>query len=238
MASGTSGRRRTTAQKKKAASRKTAAKRKEENAFIRDEIKVLVLFAVSILLLISNFGLGGAAGEFVSGIMFGLFGIFAYVLPIGLFLVAAFSISNRNSTIAAVKAGAMVAAGFLFCALFQMFGGEKGGEATAAAFYTYSAEQKAGGGFFGGMICKALTGAFGTVGAWIILVALLIICAVIITERSFIGGVKKGSRKVYDSAKEDARRHRIQAEERKTARLKAREEQEKKREVSLIKHKN
>ena len=48
------------------------------------------------------------------------------------------------------------------------------------------------------MICKALTGAFGTVGAWIIILVLLIICAVIITERSFIGGVKTGSRKVYD----------------------------------------
>ncbi|HIT66778.1 MAG TPA: DNA translocase FtsK [Candidatus Merdisoma merdipullorum] len=225
MASKTSGRRRTTPQKKKAASGKAAAKRKEENAFIRDEIKLLVLFAVSILLLISNFGLGGAAGAFVSGIMFGLFGVFAYALPVCLFLVAAFSISNRNNTIAAIKGGAMVVAVFLFCALFQMFGGEKDGAGTAAAFYTYSAEHKAGGGFFGGMISKALTGAFGTVGAWIILIVLLIICAVIITERSFISGVKKGSRKVYDTAREDARRHRVLAEERRAARLKAQEEQ-------------
>ena len=134
MASGTSGRRRTTARKKTAASRKAAARRKEENAFIRDEIKVLLLFAVSILLLLSTFGIGGAAGDAVSGVLFGLFGIFAYVLPIGLFFVAAFSISNRDNTIAAVKGGAMVVAGFLLCALFQMVGGEKEGAGTAAAF--------------------------------------------------------------------------------------------------------
>ena len=225
MASGTSGRRRTTARKKTAASRKAAARRKEENAFIRDEIKVLLLFAVSILLLLSTFGIGGAAGDAVSGVLFGLFGIFAYVLPIGLFFVAAFSISNRDNTIAAVKGGAMVVAGFLLCALFQMVGGEKEGAGTAAAFYAFSSENKTGGGFFGGMICKALTGAFGTVGAWIIILVLLIICAVIITERSFIGGVKTGSRKVYDTAREDARRHRIQAEERRAARQKAMEEQ-------------
>ena len=226
MASGTSGKRRTTTRKKTAASRKSTAKRKEENAFIRDEIKVLILFAVSVLLLLSNFGVGGMAGSFVSGIMFGLFGIFAYVLPAALFLVTAFSISNRDSSVAAVKGGAMILAGFLFCALFQMLGGEKNGAGTAAAFYQYSMEHKAGGGFFGGMISKALTGAFGTIGTYLILLVLLIICAVIITERSFIGGVKTGSRKVYDTAKEDARRHRILAEERRKARLKALAERE------------
>lgn len=227
MTSGTSGRRRTTTRKKTAsASRNKAAKRKEENAFIRDEIKVLLLFAVSVLLLLSTFGIGGAAGGAVSGVLFGLFGIFAYVLPIVLFFVAAFSISNRDNTIAAVKGGAMIAAGFLLCALFQLIGGERKGAETAAAYYAFSSEHKAGGGFFGGMICKALKGAFGTAGAWIIILVLLIICAVVITERSFIGGVKKGSRKVYDTAREDARRHRIQAEERRAARQKAMQERE------------
>ena len=70
MAAGNSGKRRTTTRKKTTASRKTTAKRKEENAFIRDEVTVLILFAVSVLLLISNFGVGGAAGSFVSGVMF------------------------------------------------------------------------------------------------------------------------------------------------------------------------
>lgn len=230
MASGTSGKRRTTARKKTAASRKTAAKRKQDNAFMRDEITILVLFAVSVLLLLSNFGIGGAAGDLVSGVMFGLFGIFAYVLPIGLFLMAAFSISNRDNTIAAVKGAAVIAAGFLFCAVFQMIGGENLQTGTFGEFYAYSQETKAGGGFFGGLICKILIGAFGMVGAWIVLLVLLIICAVVITERSFISGVRSGSRKVYDSAKEDARKHRIQAEERREARRKAALEREKEEE--------
>ena len=225
MASGTSGKRRTTTRKKTTASRKTTAKRKEENAFIRDEVTVLILFAVSILLLISNFGVGGAAGSFVSGIMFGLFGIFAYILPVVLFLVTAFSISNRDNTIAAVKVGAMVIAGVLLCAAFQLLFGEKDGAGTITAFYTYASEHKSGGGALGGLICKALTGAFGLVGTWIILLALFIICAVVITERSFIGGVKTGSKRVYDTAREDAKRYRIQAEERREARQRALEEQ-------------
>ena len=236
MASNTSGRRRTGTRKKtSSASRRTAGKKQADNAFIRDEIQVLLLFAFSALLLISNFGFGGAAGGFVSGVMFGLFGIFAYILPVGMFLVAAFSISNRENTIALVKGTAMVAAGFLLCGILQMFGGERGGEETAAAFYAFSAEHKTGGGFFGGMLCKILKGAFGTAGAWIVLLALLIICVVVITERSFISGVKTGGKKVYNTAREDARRHRLLAEERRAARQKAleareagQEEQEKK----------
>ena len=224
MAAGNSGKRRTTTRKKTTASRKTTAKRKEENAFIRDEVTVLILFAVSVLLLISNFGVGGAAGSFVSGVMFGIFGIFAYILPVVLFLVTAFSISNRDNTIAVVKAAAMVMAGILLCAAFELIFGEKDGAGTVTAFYTYASEHKTGGGAVGGLICKALTGAFGAVGAWIIILVLFIICAVVITERSFIGGVKSGSKKVYDSAKEDAKRYRIQAEERRDARRKAMEE--------------
>ena len=135
MATGTSGRRRASTKKKTtAASRKAAAKKREETAFIRDEVLILVLFAVSVLLLISNFGIGGAAGGFVSSVMFGLFGIFAYLLPIGLFLLTAFSISNRENTIAAIKAAAMGTAFFLLCAIAQLVSGEKEGAGTAGAF--------------------------------------------------------------------------------------------------------
>ena len=157
MAAGNSGRRRTTTRKKTTASRKTTVKRKEENAFIRDEVTVLILFAVSVLLLISNFGVGGAAGGFVSRVMFGIFGIFAYILPIVLFLVTAFSISNRDNTIAAVKAAAMVIAGMLLCAVFELVFGKKDGAGTVTAFYTYASQHKSGGGALGGLICKVLT---------------------------------------------------------------------------------
>lgn len=231
MASGTSGRRRTSAKKKTtAASRKAAQKKREDTAFIRDEVQILILFAVSVLLLISNFGIGGAAGSFVSGVMFGLFGIFAYVLPIGLFLITAFSISNRENTIAVVKAAAMGAAFFLLCGIAQLVSGEKDGAGTAKAFYTYSVEHKTGGGFFGGMLSKGLMGAFGTIGAWLVLLVLLIICVVVITERSFISGVKTGGKKVYHTAREDARRHKALADERREARRKAAEERAKEEE--------
>lgn len=229
MASKTSGRGRTTTQKKTTAKKRTTAKRQAENDFIRDEILVLSLFAVSVLLLLSNFGIGGAVGSLVSGLMFGVFGLFAYVLPVCLFLVAAFSISNRENLIATIKGAAFVLAAILLCAVIQLVSGEKGGEGTMQAFFLYSKTHHTGGGVVGGFLCKILTGAFGTAGSWIILAVLLICCAVIITERSFLSGVKSGSRKAYDTAKEDAVRRRIRAEERRRERQAYEEEHRKAR---------
>ena len=100
MAAGTTKKRQTTS-RKHTTGKKTAAKKHQQDTMIRKEILILGLFAVSVLLLISNFGVGGFVGGFVSGVMFGIFGLFAYVLPVVLFLVTAFSISNRENTIAA-----------------------------------------------------------------------------------------------------------------------------------------
>ncbi|MCI8994819.1 MAG: DNA translocase FtsK [Lachnospiraceae bacterium] len=223
MAAGTTKKRQTTS-RKHTTGKKTAAKKHQQDTMIRKEILILGLFAVSVLLLISNFGVGGFVGGFVSGVMFGIFGLFAYVLPVVLFLVTAFSISNRENTIAAIKAAAMGFAGVLCCCFMQLLTGAKEGEATAKAFYLYSSQEKRGGGFLGGEICKLLTGAFGVPGTWILLSVLMIICLVVITERSFISGVKRGGRKVYDSAREDAARRKKRQEEREARR---REEEEK-----------
>ena len=213
MATGTSKKRRKTARRGTTA-RKTTGKRRQKDSMIRREVVILGLFAVSILLLMSNFGVGGVVGGFISDFMFGVFGMFAYVLPVALFLVTAFSISNKENTIAIIKMTAMVVAGILCCCFMQLLTGSWEAGTTAKAFYTYSIQEKRGGGFLGGMLCKMFIGAFGVPGTWILLLVLLVICIVVITERSFISGVTRGGRKVYDSAREDAARLRKRQEER------------------------
>lgn len=55
------------------------------------------------------------------------------------------------------------------------------------------------------MLCKALS-PIGLIGTFVILMILAIICIVIITERSFISGLKKvgnGSQRLMKEAKED-----------------------------------
>lgn len=190
----------------------TGGKTKTDKEFsFKSEILLLILLAACILLFISNFGLGGAVGAAVSGIFFGIFGLTAYLVPVFLFVCVAFYISNKRNTVAVVKLVAAVLFVLFLCLFIELVVHGDNGQ-TAAEAYRYGVDNKNGGGFIGGLLAGLMTKAFGLVGAYVVDIIVLIICLVLITERSFLGGVKKGSKKVYDTAKEESIRHREQAE--------------------------
>ena len=59
----------------------------------------------------------------------------------------------------------------------------------------------------GGLFVWLCVPNFGTFGSFVIDIVVMIISLVLITERSAILGMKKGSQKVYQSAREDAMRY-------------------------------
>ena len=67
-------------------------KKNTQQSFVRDEIIIWVTLAVSILMLISNFGIGGFVGEAISDFLFRIFGWIAFVMPFILFGAVAFVI--------------------------------------------------------------------------------------------------------------------------------------------------
>ena len=75
-----------------------------------EEVILWVILAISILLFISNFGIGGAIGNAVSSFFFGVFGLIAYIFPVVLVIGTFFAASNKGNRIATVK---IVAAVFL-----------------------------------------------------------------------------------------------------------------------------
>ena len=83
--------------------KKQTKKKQDSQSFLKDEIIILSALAASILLLISNFGIGGFVGDAVSSVLFGLFGTIAYIIPILLFTGIAFVISNKGNSIAYIK---------------------------------------------------------------------------------------------------------------------------------------
>lgn len=172
---------------------------------IAKEASVLIAFALSVIFFIANFGVGGMVGAAISSFFFGLFGLVAYIFPILLFGGTLFMISNKGNSIARVKFIAGVLVMILICTLIQLISGSHADEWTFAQYYTESSAGRHGGGFFGGSICKLFVTWFGTVGAYLIDIVLVIIGIVVITERSFIGGIRKGSRKVYDAHKNHER---------------------------------
>ena len=205
---------------------------------MKDEIIILSALAAGILLLISNFGIGGFVGDAVSSVLFGLFGTIAYIIPILLFIGIAFVISNKGNSIAYIKTAAGAGFTLMVCTLFQLIMNEYTAGTRLFSYYKISSMHKDGGGLLGGIVVSALCPAIGVIGTYVIVIILCIICLVIITEKSFIRGVKKGSEKAYSSAKQDAKKRKEQAELRREKRAQEREqkaaEKERKRKDNTV----
>ena len=232
-----SGGRKKTASAGKNTKRKTdtqSRKTTERENRLWDEVLLVVLLVVTVFLFVSNLGAGGAVGSAVSGLMFGCFGLFAYLFPIVLMLLILFSLANRENWIASVKIGGTLAGCVDICALLHLLSsGDRQIEGLGQIFQ-YCKEYRTGGGLIGGGIFTGLEGAFGTAGAVLILLGVLIICAVIVTGFSFVSSMSKGSRKVYDTARQDMERRREDAKIRREQREEQRREQRTEKKISGV----
>ncbi len=173
----------------------------EKAEVFKKEVILWLLVAVCLLLFISNFGVGGTVGNAVSGFIFGLFGVIAYIFPIVLLIGIFFGVSNKGNAFAIVKIVSAVLFVVFLC-MFMALVVSTDEIATPIEAFSYSMEKKNGGGLIGGGLAYLISNAFGVIGAYIIDIIVLIISLVLITERSAMRGVQKGSRKVYESAKE------------------------------------
>lgn len=160
----------------------------EASASFGEEVVLLVFVAVCVLLELGNFGLCGVVGEFLSRILFGLFGFIAYVIPVYLFFSAAFLISNQYQARVIKK---VVYAGLL-CLIISIFIQMLlGVEAeNMLDFYKDASVAKTGGGLFGGVLASLLVKGLGQVGGYIVLFVLAMIFLVLFTEFSFIDALK------------------------------------------------
>ena len=201
--------------------------RTEEESAITNEIILIGVFALSILLFLCNFGIIGPVGNAVSHVMFGIFGMMAYVVPVLIFLGIAFGISNKGNMFAAFKIAAAVLLILLIGVVLELIGGQVPSmeKYSVELLYTVSADSKAGGGVLAGSLAYLLNHFMGMVGAVLLVIVLAIICLVVITEKSFVSGVRVGGRKVYESAREETRVRKERAQKRKEE-LEARREEE------------
>ena len=205
---------------RKTSGRKTNSGRKKndmQQESFTEEVILWVILAISILLFISNFGIGGAIGNAVSSFFFGVFGLIAYVFPIVLVIGTFFAASNKGNRIATVKIVATVFFVLFLCMFIEVLrcGSEVAG---AVGAYQYCSVHKIGGGFLGGLLAGIFCPNFGLVGSYVIDVVGMTICLALTPERPALKGVQKGSRKVYESAKESNERHRELAEQRREER--------------------
>lgn len=216
----------TTGTKRSGTGRKKTAPAVNENSFMGTEVAIIVSFAVSVLLFLSNFGLCGAVGDFCRKVMLGIFGSMGYAAPVLLFLGTCFYMSNRGNYRAFLKMGAVAVVLLALCGLDQMmFGGGMKEGWKLSQYYVQSGVGGDGGGFAGGALVMILSSALGSVGTYLVLIVALVLGAVCITEKSLVSLVKKGSGRAYEYAREDMNRRREIHEERREERRRMREEQ-------------
>ena len=190
--------------KRKTTKRKTTLDLNDNGLW--DEAILFLLMALAVILLLSNFGAIGVVGEFLSGIMFGLFGVMAYVFPICLFSLLLYLFIKRDDYISIIKIAASVVL-YIVLSVFSHLLVLKEQLNSGVGIYEFC-KTKRGGGIIGGLLAKALASSISMAGTVILMLFLGIICFVLITEISIVSHVKSGSRRAVDMTREDARRYR------------------------------
>lgn len=183
---------------------------------IRNEILLIVFLALAVILFLCNFGIVGEVGNAVSNVLFGIFGLTAYIAPVIFFFAVAFGMSNAGNHIATRK---LIAGGILFLLIGMVC--ELIANQLAAMdgyhiqeIYKRCSEQHNGGGILAGSIAYLSYRMLGMVGTVLALCVLAIICFVVLTDKSFLEGVSRQGRRVYERSVEDAAYRRERADER------------------------
>ena len=176
-------------------------KKTQEYSVLHGEIIILCVLAVCIFLMISCFGLGGIAGEICSSVIFGLFGWVGYVIPILIFGVVAFLISNKGNTHAYIKTAAAIVLVCLVAAFLELLVNSYTPGTGLMEHYRQASIRKDAGGLLGGAQVQLLCPMLGVVGAYIAIVILAVISVILITERSLLKPLSHGGKRVYEDAK-------------------------------------
>lgn len=240
----------TSGRKKQPAKSKQPEKNKQiQDNQLRNDCIILFSIACAIILILTNFNLAGTLGRGIKWFMFGVFGVMEYIFPFVLAASVIFLMVNRDLIrVARIKTVAVYGLLIVLCGMIQcVYNKPAVMESNVGEVFTYCADYKAGGGFSGGILCKVLS-PIGAIGTFVILMIFAIICIVIITEKSFVSGLKNvrnNSQRMMQEAKEDysayrqhsASRHendmsdeeyhRLREEERAKARLRKIEKKEK-----------
>lgn len=222
--------RRASASAGKSGGKKASASGKKNNAPTYDyekesellhEIGLIVFFIFMVILFLCNFGIIGPVGNAISGVLFGLFGLTSYAVPVLLFVAVSFWYANSGNPNALRK---LISGGVLFlmigvvCELFAQ---------NSLTLEKYDIKQiyetaragRIGGGVLGGSLAYLLHHYLETIGTVLVVLLCGAISFILMTERSLISSVRSGGSRMLERTKEDSQRRREYAKQR-------REEQE------------
>lgn len=185
----------------------------EKEAIWKRDITFLIIFGVAVLLMLSNFGICGVIGRGLKFFFFCLFGAAAYAFPFVLFAGAVYYVINRKKKRLKRTYIGLCGLFLLACALLQMISVDDPAGMKISDIFTYGPLYNYGGGFFGGIIAKALAGGLGRAGAYVVIIIGIVIFAIILTQRPLVSEAKKKGTEVYKDARQKVKEAKERREE-------------------------
>ncbi len=182
---------------------------------LQGDLFLLLSVAVCVVLFLCNFGIIGMFGDALSSVMFGIFGLVSWMLPIVAIIIILFAVFNRGNSRAARK---LIAGGvlvFLVMIMCDMATGEINTDLqiNIPGIYSRCSEFRRGGGVLGGIPAYFLEKTLGGVGTILFLIVLVIICVIIIAGKSIISGIMEQGQLMYDESMEERRHRSLSREE-------------------------
>lgn len=174
---------------KKAGTRKTTRNKQvkvEREGFLSEnKYELLFIFTsvISIVLLLSNFNLVGPVGRGINSFLFGCIGVITWIFPFYVFFASIFMLANvgnrrvRNKILA--SAGLLLALG----GIFELASYGDLSDIPWKSLYKMSVDNKNGGGFLGGALAKIFNLGLAQVGAYLLLIAIIIMFVIYLTGR-------------------------------------------------------
>ncbi len=201
---------------KSTSSRRKNVREEELDYSLKSELIVIGVIALTIFLFLCNFGVCGALGSAVSGVLFGLFGITAYIAPIVILAAVVVGIANFGSIASIRKIVAGVVLFFVIGMLAELLTGRPQSSESYVIkdIYSKASELKNGGGVFAGSMAYASYKYLSLAGTALLILLIGIASIVVVTQQSFVRGLKKGGRKLIDKTRQEADNYRDYAEKR------------------------
>lgn len=179
--------------------------KKNQNPGIAEEILLFGSLGVAILMFLGCIGLLGAFGKVIHGLLIGLFGMVGFIFPFLFFTVSAFLILNKWQNVTKVKLFASVGLIMVLCCAAQLIFAK---DMVTNGLTDYYTDKATNGGFIGGVLSAFFCKFLGMAGTIVILIVALIICVVLLTDRSFFTSIKEGSKMLSADVKRNAEHRR------------------------------
>lgn len=217
---------RSTSAQKRSTSSRQSYKRTQKDIEVARDIKIILFVCVCIFIFVCNFNLVGKFGAALSGFFFGVFGLLNYIVAIfaaGLYIYASMSAGRKGLAVKCICASALF---ILVSMIVDLINGISSNlqKYNVKELYEYSRSTHKGGGVIAASFNYGLLSLIDMVGTLIVIGALILICIVLLTEKSLVNSVRDTRDFMHELKDEDRRLKAEMYEDRRAEAARRREE--------------